>query len=212
MAGTSLNKADIRFEVLAIVVNYNAGEWLIACIKSLLSSQQRLDICVVDNASSDDSIRRLNNEFGGLQQLEVIENDENIGFARANNQVLRSRQAEYYALVNPDCEIEHDSVSKILGVMRNDGDIGLASCLIKNADGSIQKTCRRKFPTPWTGFARALGLSTLFPNIFEDFDCGDRKPSGEVEYVEAVSGGLYGGAGQCAEKGRLSRRRVLHAL
>ena len=184
----SATKTDNCCDVLAVVVNYNAGEWLIACVGSLLNSTQPLEVCVVDNASSDGSVVRLHEEFEGAPRLEVVVNEENIGFALANNQILRSRKAEFYALVNPDCEVEADTIDKILAVMRDNSSIGLASCLIKNADGSVQKTCRRRFPTPWTGFVRTSGLSALFPRLFKDFDYGDAALSGDIEFVEAVSG------------------------
>lgn len=195
-----MSKAEISSDVLAIVVNYNAGRYLVACVNSLLRSRQSIRICVVDNASSDDSVVRLQNEIAEEQKPEIIINDENVGFARANNQVLRNRRAEFYALVNPDCEVGAETIGKILEVMRDDNTIGLASCLIKNADGSMQKTCRRKFPTPWSGFVRTFGLNALFPRVFKDFDYGDSALSKKIEYVEAISGAFMVVRGSALEE------------
>lgn len=195
-----MSRVDTHLDVLAIVVNYNAGEWLTACIKSLLASSLPLKICVVDNASSDDSIDRLQAQYDEEQGVQISVNAENIGFARANNQVLCRQRAEFYALINPDCEVGENTISEVLQAMRDDSEIGIASCLIKNTDGSIQRTCRRKFPTPWTGLVRTLGLSALFPSVFKDFDYGDVPASGGVEYVEAISGAFMIVRGSALEK------------
>ena len=184
---------------LAIVVNYNAGEWLDACIDSLLRSTYPVRICVVDNASTDGSIERISTKLHSSPNIELVRNKENVGFARANNQALRNDTSDFFVLINPDCVVEIDTISKVLSVMENHGDIGLASCLIKNADGTIQKTCRRKFPTPWSGMIRTLGMSSLFPERFEDFDYGDKELTGELEHVEAVSGAFMVARGSAVQ-------------
>ena len=172
-------------DAVAIVVNYNAGEWLRACIESILHSEHEAKIVIVDNASVDESIAGLGACADGV---ELIRNTENAGFARANNQVLKSHSAEFYVLVNPDCIVEKDTIGTVISAMRKDKDIGLASCVIRNADGSIQKTCRRRFPTPASALARTLGLSTLWPGKSGNFDYGDEQANSGVEFVEAISG------------------------
>ena len=206
-----MSKTDTHPTVLAIVVNYNADEWLLACVRSLLDCKPPINVCVVDNASSDGSLERMCREFEDVHRLEVVINEENAGFARANNQILRSQPAEFYVLVNPDCEVEQDTIAKTIEVMQHNTNIGLASCLIKNVDGSVQKTCRRKFPTPWTGLIRTLGLNSLFPKVFGDFDYGDKAPSNQVEYVEAISGAFMVVQGSALEKvGYLDEGYFMH--
>ena len=188
MVGTRLSKQEQYANTLAVVVNYNAGEWLEACIDSLLGSTYAVRICIVDNASTDGSIDQITTRLDNSSTIELVRNKENVGFARANNQALQNDPAEFFVLINPDCVVETDTIGKVVGAMERHSDIGLASCLIKNADGTVQKTCRRKFPTPWSGMLRTLGVHSLFPKRFEDFDYGDQVLTGELEYVEAVSG------------------------
>ncbi len=183
-------------DALAIVVNYNAGGWLRDCIDSVLKSSCRLGIVVVDNASSDNSIAGLG---GDAEKIELIRNSENIGFARANNQVMTNRSAEFYALINPDCIVEPDTIETVIDAMRSDESIGLASCLIRNADGSVQKTCRRRFPTPASALVRTLGLNRLQPEKYQDFDYGSEDIKGGVEYVDAVSGAFMLARGSALE-------------
>lgn len=182
---------------LAVVVNYNSGKWLKACIDSLLSSTPKPAVCVVDNASVDDSLKGLGTALG---DVEIIQNTRNVGFARANNQVLRSRAAEFYVLVNPDCVVEPDTIGTMMAAMQKESGIGLASCVINNTDGSIQKTCRRRFPTPRSAMIRTFGLNALFPGKFEDFDYGGAGVTGEVEFVDAISGAFMVVRGSALEK------------
>ena len=181
--------------LLAVVVNYNSGKWLKACIDSLFSSIPKPMVYIVDNASEDDSLEGVGT---AVDDIEIIRNAKNVGFARANNQVLRSQVAEFYVLVNPDCVVEAGTLGTIVAAMRKDSTIGLASCVINNADGTIQKTCRRRFPTPRSAMIRTFGLSTLFPG--EDFDYGDADTTGEIEFVDAISGAFMVVRGSALEK------------
>ncbi len=178
-------RAPVQSEAMAIIVNYNAGDWLRACVESIKNSCYGVAIAVVDNASTDDSMANLD---AGSDSIRLIRNSDNIGFARANNQVLKNYGADFYVLINPDCRVEKDTIGTVISAMRMDDSIALASCLIKNADGTAQKTCRRRFPTPVTALARTLGLNILWPDKFRDFDYGDDKTKSGVEYVEAISG------------------------
>ena len=69
-----------------IIVNYNAGAALTRCVQSVLAQQESVRIHVVDNASSDNSIARLRSHTNTVENLAVIANDGNPGFARAVNQ------------------------------------------------------------------------------------------------------------------------------
>ena len=173
-----------------IIVNYNAGSWLQRSLQSVLDFSP-CNVTVVDNYSQDDSVARAKKLFAGEVRLNWIENPENRGFAAANNQVLAELTSEFAVLLNPDCEINQRTLQLILEAFEHHPEIGLASCRILNEDGSLQNTCRRRFPTPWSAMVRMLQLHRLFPNNpkFANFDYGDSDvKQGEVEFVEAVSG------------------------
>lgn len=181
--------ASVDMNTHVIVVNYNSGKWLVRSVTSALEFSEG-PVTVVDNSSQDSSV------FDAQKQIENSRlhwqlNDKNIGFAAANNQVLEQIESEYAVLMNPDCELNSNSLRPIIEQMSKDTAIGLASCRILNEDGSLQITCRRRFPTPWSAFVRMTKLNRLFPNNpkFSDFDYGDRVDvSKVVEHVEAVSG------------------------
>ena len=182
--------------VIAIVVNFNAGSWLERSVESILASDCPLDLYVVDNASTDDSFNRIKRFAAQHNNLHLIENADNQGFAKANNIVLNTTNADYYALINPDCLVSEEAIRFLVERMKEDQQIGLAGVKILNQDGSPQKTSRRRFPTPENTFARMFGLNRLFKNKtrFADFDYGDEQEQDEQavddnkQYVEAISG------------------------
>lgn len=197
-------------DVLAVVVNHNAGATLAECLGALAGSTAPARVVVVDNASTDGSL--------GLVPRHhpfevVVRNDRNLGFARANNQALAGAAADYYALVNPDCVVGADTLAVMVREMERDPEIGLASCVIRNPDGSVQRTCRRRLPTPLSSLARVTGLSRLGgsrPRL-ADFDYGDDPLPADTERVEAVSGAfMVARAAAVAEVGLLDEGYFLH--
>lgn len=179
-------------EVLAIVVNYNTGALLRDAVDSLLASSVRPAITVVDNASSDGSVEALRTpEY--QESVTLLANEHNLGFSRANNQVLRSASARYYLLLNPDCVLEPGAIRELVAYMDRNPEVGLAGGALKNPDGTLQKTSKRKFPTPWSSLARTLGLHRFraTDGVMGDFDLArDRVGDGEAEPVEAISGAM----------------------
>ena len=178
------------FSTHIIIVNYNAGDWLIRSVRSALAFSSG-QITIVDNASRDNSIANARAEFSGQTRLNWIENTDNRGFAAANNQVLETLEADFAVLMNPDCEINEQSLPLILDAFSARPTMGIASCRILNEDGSLQATCRRCFPTPWSALVRILQLHKLFPQYqrFANFDYGDDvNKDTETQAVEAISG------------------------
>lgn len=179
--------------VTAVIVNYNSGVLLRHAVDSLLASSVRPDIAVVDNASTDHSIDVLRTEPAYLDSVSLTVNDRNLGFSAANNQVLRAGGARYYLLMNPDCTVERDAISELVDYMDRNPDVGLAGGALKNRDGSLQKTSKRKLPTPWSSLARTLGMHRfqVTDGVMGDFDLARDQPGDAgPEPAEAISGAL----------------------
>ncbi len=178
--------------VIAIVVNYNSGLWLERCVGSILDSDYPVDVYVVDNASSDSSFKDIKQLAEQHDNLHLIANADNQGFAKANNIVLNTTTADYYVLVNPDCMVNQNTIRFLVEQMSQDQQIGLAGVKILNEDGSAQKTSKRRFPTPENTFVKILGLSNFFKNKekLADFNYGDEAGTAnqDKQYVEAISG------------------------
>lgn len=176
-------------KITIVIVNYNSGEYLSRAVMSAVEYTSS-NIVVVDNHSTDDSIEMARRNVNS-RRVEWILNSENLGFAKANNQVLRRGTADFFLLMNPDCILSNDAAGQLAEYLKSNAEVGMASCRILNEDGTVQSTCRRRFPTPASAAARILMLDKLFPDNdrFRDFDYGSSaKDSDPIEYVEAVSG------------------------
>jgi nucleoside-diphosphate-sugar epimerase/GT2 family glycosyltransferase len=182
------HSSDILVSVA--IVNFNGGHYLLDTVRAVLASTVPIEVLVVDNGSEDDSISNLRDELCEEARLRVIENGENLGFAKANNVALKQARGRYLLLLNPDCIVAADTLEQMVRALEADPHAGMAGCLIQNPDGTEQPGCRRTIPTPWTGLVRALHLGPLL---------GKDSPSHNVDlvhsplperpvYVEAISG------------------------
>jgi GT2 family glycosyltransferase len=174
--------------VSVIIVSYNVRGFLGSLITSLHRALHDIDseIIVVDNASDDDTVDFLKRNYPDVR---LIENRTNVGFGKANNQGVRISVGEYLLLINPDAIVEENTVREMLDFCRHHPDAGASSCKVLNADGSLQKSCRRGFPTPWVAFTKISGLGTLFPKsrIFGRYNLTYLNPE-EVHEVDAIGG------------------------
>ena len=173
--------------ISTIIVNYNAGAYLRACVDSLLACPLEIDIIVVDNASADDSLAALE----GLPHVQIMRNERNLGFAAACNIGARTAVAPYLLFLNPDCYFVPGTLSILLDALRADGQAGMVGGLLINSDGTEQAGGRRAIPTPWRSFVRAFGLNRFadrWPKLFFDFHLHKQPLPARPMEVEAISG------------------------
>lgn len=175
--------------VSLIIVNYNAREWIVACVSSALSQVD--EVIVVDNASTDDSLAKLESVFLGDRRLKIVRNRENLGFAAGCNIGVAHSVGSCLLFLNPDSTLMPGSVNHLLRVLDDDPDVGMVGGLLVNPDGTEQAGGRRAIPTPWRSFVRAFGLSRFadrWPRLFFDFHLHKKPlPTHPIE-VEAISG------------------------
>jgi GT2 family glycosyltransferase len=179
--------------ISVVIVNYNAGPLLSACIDPALPQVD--EVVVVDNASSDESLAQLNMRFPDEVRLRIIRNSRNLGFAVACNQGAAAAKGDDVMFLNPDCVLDANAVSRLHEVLKSPSEgrseVGMVGGLLMNPDGTEQGGGRRAIPTPWRSFVRAFALSRLanyFPRLFLDFHLHNQPlPESPVE-VEAISG------------------------
>jgi hypothetical protein len=182
--------AALAPRVTAVIVNFNGGMLLTDSVKSVLASTEPVKVVVSDNGSTDGSIEHLRRILGRRPQLAIVENGENLGFARGNNVALPMTEGEHILFLNPDCVIEPETIAKMTRLMERIPGAGMAGCLIRNLDGSEQAGCRRAVPTPYRTSVRTLGLDKLFPGNprFQSFVLKDTPLPDEPGDIEALSG------------------------
>ncbi|MDR6552212.1 glycosyltransferase family 2 protein [Paenibacillus qinlingensis] len=160
-----------------IIVNYKTKHLTLACIESVFSSitSYKYEIILVDNASNDGTILAVNEQF---PQVVTIANSDNVGFSKANNQGIRIAKGRYVLLLNSDTIVQQDTFQTMLSFMDENPIVGASGCKIVLPDGSLDKACKRGFPTPSASFYYAFGFAKLFPKIhrFNQYQLGYLDP------------------------------------
>ena len=171
-------------DLAVVVVNHNAGAYLRRCMESLRTGggDARLEVVVVDNASTDGSPEAV---LAERPDARVIRNRTNRGFAAAANQGIAATSAPFVLLLNPDAEIVGGTLASLVKVARERPRAGAIGALVRNPNGSIQPSARR---VPRLG--EALGhafLGPLFPSnpYTRSYTMAgwDRTTEREVEWV-----------------------------
>lgn len=144
-----------------LLVNYNNGHLLDELARTLASASSgiEVDLLVVDNASTDGSAARLPSYFPSAR---IVVNDVNVGFGRANNQLLPHAKSDYLLLLNTDAFVAPDALVASLDYMAAHPQCGVLGARLVGRDGGLQPSCRY-FPTPTNVFLARTGLARFFP-------------------------------------------------
>ena len=118
------------------------------------------EIYVVDNHSVDNSVAMVKAKFPNVK---LIENHDNVGFAKANNQAIRISSGEYVLLLNPDTVVEEDTFEKCIRFMDETPDCGGLGVKMVDGQGRFLPESKRGIPYPKSSFYKLFGLSKLFP-------------------------------------------------
>ncbi|MDR1454229.1 MAG: glycosyltransferase family 2 protein [Tannerella sp.] len=145
-----------------VIVNYNVKYYLWQCLDSVTRATRKVasEIFVVDNCSSDGSAGYIR---AGFPDAHYIENRENAGFSKANNQAIRMSRGEYVLLLNPDTVVGEDTLANVCAFM--DAHPGAGALGVKMIDGygRFLPESKRGFPSPWNAFCKMTGLAGLLP-------------------------------------------------
>jgi O-antigen/teichoic acid export membrane protein/GT2 family glycosyltransferase len=133
------NLPTISQTLSIIIVNYKSQDYLMKCLCSIRKYLKDVghEIIVVDNASGKGCLDLIKEEFS---EIIFLENSENIGFSRANNQGIEVSSGEYILLLNNDAEVLPGSLQTMLNVMKQSPETGLLGCLLVNPDKTIQES------------------------------------------------------------------------
>lgn len=146
-----------------LVVNYNTAKLLQPMFDALRqpNSAEATRYLVVDNASADNSLERLENV---CPEALLLANEKNVGFGRANNQLVEHLQGKYALLINTDAFVAADTLNKTLDYMEAHPDCGVLGVRLVGREGDLQPSCRY-FPTPLNVFLSRTGLERFFPVV-----------------------------------------------
>ncbi|MFL6230747.1 MAG: glycosyltransferase family 2 protein [Pyrinomonadaceae bacterium] len=164
-----LDHQQVRAELSFIIVNWNGGELLRRCLKSIASYRPGVpyEVVVVDNASTDGSREWLRSD--GPSQLlagaplRLIESDENLGFGRANNRAFAATSTPLLFLLNSDAELQPGACDALISTLRGEARVGVCGPRLVNPDGSTQISVWRNPPVAWATFLAPLKPYRLPP-------------------------------------------------
>lgn len=190
-------------ELSVIIVNYNVKHYISQCLDSVMLAAEGLDveIIVVDNHSSDGSVKYLRKNYPNIR---IMASSHNLGFSRANNIALRRAQGEFVLLLNPDTVLEQDTLRECLSFMHEHEDCGAVGVCQRHPDGNRAPESRRGLPTPMTSFYKMAGLAARFPKHpkFAKYYMS-YLPWDEVAEIDIVSGAFFFGRRSTVEQAGL---------
>ena len=164
-------------ELSIVIVNYNVKEFLTQCLDSIFKSQTQYnyEVIVVDNSSRDSGRDEICSTF---EHITWIDNSENVGFGRANNQGFSRAKRVYTLILNPDTVLQEDTLEKCISYLLAHPEVGGLG--IKGLDGSGQflPESKRALPTPLVALWKITGLSAIFPksSVFARYHLGHLSP------------------------------------
>ena len=148
-------------DISIIVVNWNTAQITSDCLESVYQQTDGIDfeVIVIDNASSDDSVAVIKENF---PQVVLVENNDNHGFAAANNQGMAIAQGRYVLLLNSDTIILANAIDKTISFADDHPESGVVGCRVLNPDKTLQPTCFM-FPSLLNMLLSTSYLYKLFP-------------------------------------------------
>lgn len=169
MISKNYSKAEKKKEsheiVLSIIiVNWNNKDILGDCLNSIYHTHKvsKYEIMVVDNHSEDSSVSLIKSKFSDVI---LIENDENLGFTRANNQAIKIAGGKYILLLNNDTVVTNaHCFDRMVEYMRKNPQVGILGCKLLYPDGTLQ-SCGESFPSAWGIFKSQI----LFTKTWKRF-------------------------------------------
>lgn len=171
-------------DLSVVIVNWNTRDLLRNCLRSVYACwpETEYELIVVDNASSDNSVAMVRNEF---PRVDLIVNDQNVGFAQANNQGMTRCSRKYIVLLNPDTIVHPNAFDNLVSFMDAHPEAGAAGPLLLNPDGSLQLSCY-PFPTIRRELWRLFHLDKVCAYGVYPMALWDHETIREVEHIKGA--------------------------
>jgi GT2 family glycosyltransferase len=157
----SVAAAAEPLDVSILIVTWNSERWIERCLEALprACNGLRYEIIVHDNASSDDTLRGLD-----ADGLRILRSNENAGFAAGTNRAFLQSHGRYVFLLNPDCELESDTLTTLVAFLDANPEVAAAAPLLVDDEGVPQREFQlRRFPTFAALAWELLLLDKIFP-------------------------------------------------
>jgi len=183
--------AGVPAELTIIVVNWNTRDLTLRCLETLFDNTPdvRLRVIVADNGSEDGSAEAI---AGRFPQVDLLRNEGDFGFARANNEAMKQVDSEWALLLNPDTEVYPRAISNLLEFSKQHPEAGVTGGRTVFPDGSLNPGSAWNKMTPWSLFCFLTGLQRIFKHseVFNSEAIGGWKRD-TVRNVDVVQGSFF---------------------
>ena len=145
-----------------VILNYNVRYFLELCLQSVQAALEDIpsEIIVIDNHSMDDSCAMVKAKF---PEITLIENENNVGFSKANNQLLQVAQGEFVCILNPDTVVAENTFQDLLQFSEaKSKNLGIIGCRLIDGSGRFLPESKRNFPTVSVAFQKLIGRSKSY--------------------------------------------------
>lgn len=143
-------------DVSIIIVSWNVKKLLNQCLNSIFryTHNIKFEVFVIDNNSTDGTVEMIKKDFPNII---CLANQNNFGFAKANNQGIRLASGKYFLLLNPDTMLIEPSINIMVDFMNKNIDADIAGCQLLNSDKTLQQSVRR-FPTIYSSIIQLFKI------------------------------------------------------
>jgi len=177
----------MKIDISAIIVTYNSQNEIKDCIESLYNNTQKnIEIFIIDNCSTDNTIYVVKQLQTIYHSLHLIESEKNLGLARGNNLPIKSLQGKYTLVVNPDAQALEYAIDKLYDKLEHNPHIGMIGPLCLSDDFKYHSSFHRNYGLLHILSWRILPYS-IIRKIYDDF-LKYRIKEGKVNFV---SGEFY---------------------
>ncbi len=174
-------RSPFQLIVSVIVVSADSGPTLRECVRQLMASTLSLEVILVDNASQDGTPAAIERAYAHDIRFKVIYNRSNLGFGPAVNLAAKKAHGKALLVLNPDCLMREDDLTRMLAVLDAYPKAGLVGAVVCDADGRPDPASWRRDPLLWRSLRSLFGGSGEKVNVTQEI------PAETIE-VEAVSG------------------------
>lgn len=153
-------------DLSVVIVSWNTCGLLRKCLTTLkteldsFGDSLKWEVFLVDNNSADGSADMARTEHPWVK---LTANDDNLGFAKANNQAFKQSTGRLVLLLNPDTEVQPGALKTLIDFIDEHPNAAIVAPQLLNSDGSVQRSCR-EFPTFIGMIYELIGLSKMFPD------------------------------------------------
>lgn len=158
------------FDVSVIIVNWNCGNYISRTIESLYAYSKDIsfELIVLDNNSNknDESYNFITQQLPSFENVKIILNNKNLGFAKANNIGIKLSSGKYILLLNPDTKLKSNVLKTLSEYLNKNPKTGIIGPKVLKPDGDFQSSCMRGEPYPIDVFFTLSGISRAFENKF----------------------------------------------